>query len=125
MCKNFCQTIYGGFSAFLATRADFKNCCDALTRKNQRIARLTGEAVKAHEKVPEHETVDVAAKTTFNGRKDRRATAVNKRLVTLQTQLVEAKTAHTLLVDIAAQPKADAQEAQENFQESGKRVGKV
>lgn len=55
------------FSALLADREDYKNCCEALTIENHCIPGLASEAKKLNKKLAKLEKVDTASKAMPRG----------------------------------------------------------
>lgn len=73
----------------------------------------------------DREKTDAAEKTTSKGGGRKRATTANKCVATLETELANAKTAHTRLVDVSTRVEGDACKARIELRNSEIRLGEV
>lgn len=77
------------------------------------------------EKLADLEMDNAASKTAPKGRGKKRATAANKRVATLETELVDAKTLHLRLVQVATRSEADFNKARTDLRHFQAHLGEV
>lgn len=112
------------FSALLAERDDYKNCCGTLSADSQYILELAAEAIKLREKLAKREKDDAMSETTPKGRR-KRATAANKRVAVLKTKLFCVKILHSQLVEMATGSETDSNRARTDLRDAQVRLAEV
>lgn len=83
----------------MAKPEDYESCFEALTLINQCIPGLAPDAKKLQEKLAKRKKADAKTGTTSKDQRRKRATAANKWVMVLETELLEAIDARARLVD--------------------------
>lgn len=94
--------------AFFDERDELKNCSENLTLGKECIPGITAKAKLLREKLAEQERVETAAKCTLEIHRKNYATDVDRLLVLLKVELVQATVLDTPLLKIASRSGASA-----------------
>lgn len=86
---------------------------------------FAAEAKELREKLADRENVDAASKSAPKRRGKKRATAAEKRMAALNTELADAKALHLQIVEVATRSTADANKARADSQNSQARPVEV